>query len=85
MSRLLNILWILAGTQVTSGGISGLPQHEDRWALREVDAIRNFLNFLHPDSSVLSGATYFYVTTSVDSTGLESDDSNEVKASIPTP
>jgi len=37
------------------------------------------------DSAVLSGATYFYVTTSVDSTGLESDDSNEVKASIPTP
>ena len=37
------------------------------------------------DSSVQSGATYFYVTTSVDSNGSESDDSNEVRASIPTP
>ena len=37
------------------------------------------------DNSVQSGATYFYVATSVDSTGLESDDSNQVAASIPTP
>jgi hypothetical protein len=37
------------------------------------------------DNSVQSGATYFYVTTSVNSSGLESDDSNEVMASIPTP
>jgi hypothetical protein len=37
------------------------------------------------DKSVQSGATYFYVATSVDSTGLESDDSNQVAASIPTP
>ena len=39
----------------------------------------------YTDSSVLSGTTYFYVTTSVDSSGDESVNSNQVTAAIPTP
>jgi hypothetical protein len=38
---------------------------------------------LYTDSNVTSGTTYFYVTTAVDSTGLESVNSNEVAAPIP--
>lgn len=37
----------------------------------------------YTDSSVQSGATYFYVTTAVDASGNESVPSNEVKAAIP--
>jgi hypothetical protein len=37
------------------------------------------------DSSVAAGTTYFYVTTAVDSSGMESSYSNQVQATIPTP
>ena len=37
------------------------------------------------DSSVQSGQNYYYVTTSVDSTGAQSSYSNETHAVIPTP
>ena len=37
----------------------------------------------YTDSSVQSGATYYYVTTAVDASGNESIFSNEVKAVIP--
>ncbi|HEX4487698.1 MAG TPA: choice-of-anchor D domain-containing protein, partial [Terriglobales bacterium] len=37
------------------------------------------------DTSVQAGTSYFYVTTSVDGSGTESDFSNEVKATVPTP
>ena len=37
------------------------------------------------DLTVLSGATYFYVATAVDSNSVESAYSNEAKAAIPTP
>ena len=39
----------------------------------------------YTDNSVQSGATYFYVTTAVDSNAGESSFSNEVRAAIPTP
>jgi len=39
----------------------------------------------YSDTSVLAGQTYFYVTTAVDSSGTESDYSNEVQAVVPTP
>jgi Abnormal spindle-like microcephaly-assoc'd, ASPM-SPD-2-Hydin len=39
----------------------------------------------YTDSSVAAGATYYYVLTSVDSEGLESVQSNQVTAVIPTP
>ncbi len=38
---------------------------------------------LYTDSTVLSGTTYYYVTTAVDSSGNESQYSNEVSAPIP--
>jgi fibronectin type 3 domain-containing protein len=37
------------------------------------------------DSSVSSGATYFYVITAVDSNSVESINSSEVQTAIPTP
>jgi hypothetical protein len=37
------------------------------------------------DTSVSAGQTYFYLTTAVDSNGMESTFSNEVSAAIPTP
>jgi hypothetical protein len=37
----------------------------------------------YTDSAVVNGTTYFYVTTAVDSTGLESAYSNQVTAVIP--
>ncbi len=37
----------------------------------------------YTDSTVQSGTTYYYVTTAVDSTGMESTYSNQVSAAIP--
>ena len=39
----------------------------------------------YKDSTVLASQTYFYAVTSVDSTGNQSVDSNEVSVKIPTP
>lgn len=39
----------------------------------------------YADSTVQSGQTYFYVTTAVDSAGVESGYSNQVTAQVPTP
>ena len=39
----------------------------------------------YTDSTVVSGTTYYYVTTEVNAQGQESGYSNEVKAVIPTP
>ena len=39
----------------------------------------------YTDSTVQSGATYYYVVTAVDSSGAESSDSSQVTATIPTP
>ena len=40
---------------------------------------------IYVDFVVVSGQTYYYVVTAVDTTGLESEDSNQVTAVIPTP
>jgi len=39
----------------------------------------------YTDSSVQGGQNYYYVTTSVDSSGAQSTYSNEIRAAIPTP
>ncbi len=39
--------------------------------------------FAYTDANVVNGATYFYVTTAVDSNGLESGFSNQATAVIP--
>lgn len=38
---------------------------------------------LFSDSTVVDGVTYYYVTTSVDSGGVESSYSNEAEAQVP--
>jgi len=42
-------------------------------------------NTWYSDKTVIPGTTYYYVTTAVDSKGMESTYSNEVKAAIPKP
>jgi fibronectin type 3 domain-containing protein len=39
----------------------------------------------YTDSTVAAGSTYFYVVTSVNSTGMESADSIAASAVVPTP
>jgi hypothetical protein len=39
----------------------------------------------YTDSTVQSGTMYFYVVTAVDSAGLESNNSNQAQANVPTP
>jgi hypothetical protein len=39
----------------------------------------------YTDNSVTAGQSYYYVTTAVDTSGLESSYSNEVPATVPTP
>jgi fibronectin type 3 domain-containing protein len=38
----------------------------------------------YSDSNVTAGQTYYYVLTSVDSSGNESTDSNQASAAVPT-
>ena len=67
----------VAGYNVYRGTVSGGPYSKIN---SSADAGTSYT-----DSSVLSGTTYFYVTTSVDSSGDESVNSNQVTAAIPTP
>lgn len=46
-------------------------------------SLKASLNF--SDSTVQSGRTYYYVTTAVDSSGVESAYSNQVQAAVPMP
>jgi hypothetical protein len=39
----------------------------------------------YTDNSVQAGGVYYYVSTAVDASGVESSNSNEVKATIPSP
>jgi len=65
----------IAGYNVYRGSVSGGP-----YTLVNTSLV-SLLTFT--DSAVQSGATYFYVTTAVDSGGNESVFSNEVTAVIP--
>jgi hypothetical protein len=65
----------VAGYNVYRSTVSGGPYTKINLSLVAV------LNYT--DSTVQSGATYFYVTTAVDSIGNESTYSNEVSAVIP--
>jgi fibronectin type 3 domain-containing protein len=67
----------VVGYYVYRGSQSGGPYSKIDPVL---DASTNFL-----DSSVQGGQNYYYVTTSVDSTGAQSSYSNEIQAVIPTP
>jgi fibronectin type 3 domain-containing protein len=39
----------------------------------------------YTDSTVVAGHTYFYMVTSVDSSNVESTDSNQISTTVPTP
>jgi len=67
----------VAGYNVYRGTVSGGPYTKIN---SSADAGTSYT-----DTSVTSGATYYYVTTSVDSSGNESVNSNQVSAAIPTP
>jgi Abnormal spindle-like microcephaly-assoc'd, ASPM-SPD-2-Hydin len=65
------------GYNVYRGSNSGGPYSKINSAL---DASTSYI-----DSSVVAGQTYYYVTTSVNASGSESGNSNQVKAVIPSP
>jgi len=67
----------VSGYNVYRGTVSGGPYTKIN---SSVNASTSYL-----DSSVVSGTTYFYVTTAVDNSGDESVNSNQVTAAIPTP
>jgi hypothetical protein len=65
------------GYNVYRGNVSGGPYTEINPTLDP--------NTTYTDSTVVGGQTYYYVSTAVDSAGVESGFSNQVKATIPTP
>ncbi len=65
------------GYNVYRGTVHGGPYHRINTAL---DASTNYT-----DSTVVAGATYYYVATEVNGKGQESAHSQEVRAIIPTP
>jgi hypothetical protein len=67
----------IAGYNVYRGSVSGGPYTKINSALNA--------NPAYSDDSVLAGQTYYYVTTAVDGSGVESAYSNEAPAVIPTP
>jgi hypothetical protein len=67
----------VAGYNVYRGSNSGGPYSKINSALD--------VTIAYTDSSVQAGLTYFYVTTAVDTNGMESKYSNEVQAVVPTP
>jgi len=67
----------LAGYNIYRGGVSGGPYAQINSGLAPIDT--------YSDSSVVSGQTYYYVTTAVDASGVESGYSNEAQAVIPNP
>jgi fibronectin type 3 domain-containing protein len=64
----------VAGYNVYRGGISGGPYTRINSSLATLAS--------YSDATVQSG-TYYYVTTAIDSTGLESTYSNEASAVVP--
>ena len=65
----------VAGYHVYRGTVSGGP-----YAVQTASAIAA-LDFT--DSSVAAGTTYYYVVTSIDTSGVESAYSNQAVATIP--
>ncbi|MBZ5723243.1 MAG: choice-of-anchor D domain-containing protein [Acidobacteriia bacterium] len=67
----------IVGYNVYRGNVSGGPYTRINSALNATAA--------YGDDSVLAGQTYYYVTTAVDGSGVESAYSNEAQAVIPSP
>jgi fibronectin type 3 domain-containing protein len=66
---------VVSGYNVYRGTVSGGPYTKVNAALTTL--------LTYTDSTVVSGQTYFFVTTAVDGSGNESVFSNEVSAVIP--
>jgi fibronectin type 3 domain-containing protein len=67
----------VVGYNVYRGGVSGGPYSQINTSL---DGSMNYT-----DTQVVAGQTYYYVTTAVDGSGMESAYSNEAQAVIPSP
>ena len=67
----------VVGYNVYRGGVSGGPYSKINSALEA--------STTYTDNTVTSGQTYYYITTSVDGSGVESAYSNQAQAVIPTP
>jgi hypothetical protein len=67
----------VSGYNAYRGTVSGGPYTKINTALEAATS--------YVDNTVQSGTTYFYVVTSVDSSGTESAFSNQVSAVVPTP
>jgi ASPM-SPD-2-Hydin domain-containing protein len=67
----------VVGYNIYRGTVHGGPYHRINTAL---DASTNYT-----DLTVVAGATYYYVTTAVSGSGVESSHSNEARAVIPSP
>lgn len=67
----------ITGYNIYRSGVSGGPYSKINFALNS--------NTAYGDNSVLAGQTYYYVTTAVDGSGMESAYSNEAQAVIPSP
>src|SRR2546422_508024 len=68
---------IVAGYNIYRGTVSGGPYTRINASLEPAT--------LYTDSAVQAGQTYYYVTTAVDASGVESGYSNVVQAVVPTP
>jgi len=71
----------------TSGSISGYNVYRGASPSGPFSRINPAVNssLSYSDSAVQSGTTYYYVTTAVDSSGVESSYSNQVTAAVPFP
>lgn len=78
----VGLTWIastgtITGYNVYRGTVSGGPYSKVNASLDGATT--------YTDSSVVSGKTYFYVTTAVDNSGNESTNSNQATAVVPNP
>ena len=71
----------------TTSAVSGYNIYRGTQAGGPYSRINSSLAFTsaYTDNAVRSGLIYYYVTTSVDSSNVESDRSNETVAAIPSP
>ncbi|HEV2500517.1 MAG TPA: choice-of-anchor D domain-containing protein, partial [Terriglobia bacterium] len=67
----------ITGYNVYSGSVSGGPYTKLNTSL--------VTSTTYTDSAAQAGQTYYYVTTAVDSQGVESADSNQAAAVVPSP
>jgi hypothetical protein len=71
----------------TSPGITGYNVYRGTTTGGPYSKINSILNAgtAYTDNAISAGQSYYYVTSAVDTSGLESSYSNEVPATIPTP